>query len=95
MAVVKQRPWLARLAAVLIAVAGVTAPMIASAPAQARVVFSFGFGVPGNWGYYPPPGYYPYRAYYPYYYRYPYAYPAGVYFGHPFYHRRWHRRYWR
>jgi|GEM_PF-1033846 hypothetical protein len=69
-----------------------------SAPAQAGVAIGIGIGVPGFWGYYPPPVYYyPYPIYYaypyPYYYGYPYA--APVYFGprryrYRHYHRVWH-----
>ncbi len=108
MAVVKSRRWVGRLAAVTIAASGLAALTLPAAPAEARVFVSV--GVPGVWGYYPGPRYYPYPSYYayrpyPYYYGYPYAYPAGVYFGRPFYHRwhpywhgrwhaRWHRR-WR
>lgn len=101
MAALKLNPWSRRLAAATIVVAGLAAPTVVSAPAQARVFVSI--GVPGPWGYYAP-RYYPYYGYahYPYYYGYPYAYPAGVYIGRPFYgypywhgHRRyWHRR-WR
>lgn len=104
MSALNLKPWLRRLAVAVVAVAGLAAPMVASAPARARVFVSV--GVPGPWGYYAQPRYYPYRAYYgyapyPYYYGYPYAYPAGVYFGRPFYHHpywhgrwhaRWHRR---
>lgn len=106
MAIVTSRRWVARLAAITIAASGLAALTLPAAPAEARVFVSV--GVPGIWGYYPGPRYYRYPAYYgygpgPYYYGYPYAYPAGVYFGRPFYHHpywhgrwhaRWHRR-WR
>ncbi len=101
MTALKLKPWSRRLAVAAVAVAGLAAPMAASAPAQARVFVSV--GVPGFWGYYGP-RHYPYPAYYgyapyPYYYGYPYAYPARVYFGrpwygHPYLHGRWHRH-WR
>ncbi len=95
MTALKLRPWLKRLAVAACAVAGLSAPMIASAPAQARVFVTV--GAPGPWGYYAP-RYYGYAPY-PYYYGYPYAYPVGVYFGRPFYGRPYpywhgHWRYW-
>ena len=97
MTVLELKPWLRRAAVAAVTVAALAAPMVASAPAEARVFVSV--GVPG-WGYYAPP-YYPYRGYYGYapysYYGYPYAYPARVYFGRPWYgHRyRWHGRWYR
>jgi hypothetical protein len=85
----KPRRWPARLAAIAIAASGIAALTLPTAPAEARVFVSV--GVPGFW-----PGYYPYPAYYGYapypYYGYRYAYPAGVYFGRPYY---WHHPYWR
>jgi hypothetical protein len=93
-----RKPWSSILAVIAFVAAGLTAAGVTSAPARAEVFI--GVGLPGFWGYYPPPAYYyPYPLYYsyPYYYRYSYAYPAGVYFGHPFYrhsHPHWHRH-WR
>jgi hypothetical protein len=87
MDVSKSRQWVGRVAAVAIAASGCAALTMPTAPAEARVFVSV--GVPGIWGYYPGPRYYPYPAYY----GYPYAYPAGVYFGRPYY-RHWHPYYW-
>jgi|SRR6516165_11471495 hypothetical protein len=56
------------------------------APAKAAVHFSFGFGVPGYYGYYGP--YYGYDPGYSYNYR-PYPY---WYHGHRYYHHYWRRR---
>ena len=95
MTVLIWNPWSRTLAVVTVIAAGLAVSGVTSAPAQARVFI--GFGVPGFWGYYPPPAYYyayPVHYPYPYYYGYPYAYPAGVYFAHPFYrhpHSLWHR----
>ena len=54
-------------------------------PAKAAVHFSFGFGVPGYYGYYGP--YYGYYPGYSYYYH-PYWHHGHRYY----YHRYWHRR---
>jgi hypothetical protein len=64
-------PGVRRFAAVLVTVISLgAATTLAAKPADARVFFSFGFGVPAwGWGYYPRPGYW-YRPYYPAYYGY-------------------------
>ncbi len=73
-----QRPWVNRLAALVIAGIGAAAMTIPSGPAQARVFIGVGIGVPFV-GYYAPGPYYGYYHPYPYYWHrpwYPAAYPG-------------------
>ncbi len=78
-------------AALVIAATAFAALLAMSLPGQARVFVGLSFGVPGPWGYYPPPAYYYYP--YPVYYGYPYyPYAGGAYAWRPYYHHPYHHR---
>ena len=90
--ILTRNSWLRHLAVLLIAVVGLGAMTLPSAPAQARVFVSVGIPFPGV-GYYAPAPYYPYGYYgYPAYGYYPGDFYIGGAFG-PHHHRYYHH--WR
>ena len=92
MSVLTRNSWLRHLAVLLVAVVGLGAMTLPSAPAQARVFVGIGIPFPGV-GYYAPAPYYPYGYYgYPAYGYYPGGFYVGGTFG-PHYHRYYHH--WR